>query len=109
MKRQEYFYFLVRNDFNQAQIDLILGVRRQYEALEYGGDLIALDGWERDQWYTFNQSGLFEADDEENVSGITSWSQCDTRLFITEIVIENALDGISYRTLDEMRNTNKFR
>ena len=63
-----------------------------------------LDDWERDQWYTFNRSGLFEKDDEENLSDITDWGQDDTRRYITEIEIENALRDISFRTLDEMRN-----
>ena len=112
MKRQEYFEFLKENDFNEKQIGLIMDVRNQFEEFEADneneeGYLFALDGWERDQWYTFNRSGLFEANDEENVSDITDWAQEDTRRYITEIVIENVLNDISFRTLDEMRNKYK--
>ncbi len=109
MSREQYLDFLNENNFNNEQIALILNVRKQFEAFEKEfedaeGYLDMLDGWERDQWYTFNRSGLFEANDEENVSEITDWHQDDTRRYITEIEINNPLRDISFRLIEEMRN-----
>lgn len=91
MNREEYLEFLRESEFNDSQIKLIVDTRVNFEAFEKENEnsedyLIMLDGWERDQWYTFNQSGLFESDDD-NVSDITDWEQSDTRRYITEIEI----------------------
>lgn len=94
MNREEYVEFLRENNFNQKQIDLITSVRTNFESFEKDNEenedySIALDGWERDQWYTFNRSGLFEDNDEENLSDITCWSQIETRMYVTEIEIQD--------------------
>ena len=76
----------MKQKFNKKQLELISTVRAEFKAFkqECKNNLDAIDGWERDQWYTFNRSGLFEANDEENLSGITNWHQNDTRRYITE-------------------------
>jgi hypothetical protein len=93
MTREGYLDFLNEDNFNAEQIALILNTRNQFESFEKEFEreercLNTLDGWEKDQWYTFNQSGLFE-DIEENLSGITAWEQEDTRRYITEVEINN--------------------
>lgn len=92
MKGIEYFIEvdrlkegLKRDEFNEAQIELVLEAFEEWTILyDEGMDSIAIDQWERDQWYRFNQSGLFEKDDENNKTDIIDWSQWETRHYITE-------------------------
>ncbi len=92
MTRDEFIKYLQDDMFNEGQIALILSVRSEFEAFKFENESdesysMLLDSWEREQWHTFNNSGLFESN-EDNLSGITNWKQTDTRLFITEIDIE---------------------
>lgn len=82
---------LIKNKFNDDQIELIQKVSQEFLALkdlrisdeeEYYN--VDWDGWERNQWYVFNRSGLFE-DDNTNKTGITNWTQYHTRKYITEL------------------------
>lgn len=98
MNREEYLEFLRESEFNDSQIKLIVDTRVNFEAFEKENEntedyAAILDGWERDQWYTFNRSGLFENDDF-NDSGITDWEQSDTRRYITEIEIIDIRNAI---------------
>lgn len=92
MKGIEYFTEVDRlkkglkqDEFNEAQIELVLKAFEEWITLhDEGMDSTAIDNWERDQWYTFNQSGLFEKDDEKNKTDITHWSPWETRHYISE-------------------------
>ena len=81
--KENYISFLQSMNFNEAQIELIVRVKEEYDGLPHR-DAGYVDGWERDQWYTFNRSGLFEGDDEDNKTHIDDWTQSDTREYITE-------------------------
>ena len=75
---------LKKDGFNEAQKKLVLNVFEEWISfISAVDDPVAIDNWERDQWYTFNRSGLFE-DDESNKTDITNWSQWETRHYITE-------------------------
>jgi len=72
-------YVEVRNTlFNQDQLALIEQMRAAYEDED-----IDEDCFERDLWYTMNQSGLFNKSDPRNKSEIDDWTVTDTRIFIT--------------------------
>lgn len=82
---EQYRAFLEHHRFNEKQIELIEKVKVDFELIDKESDeaFIEVDTWERAQWYTFNRSGLFERD-EENQSGIFDWAQAHTRMYITE-------------------------
>lgn len=92
MKGIEYFTEVDRlkeglkqDGFNEDQIELVLEAFKEWITLyDEGIDSVEIDRWERDQWYRFNRSGLFEEDDENNKTDITDWSQWETRHYITE-------------------------
>ena len=74
-------------NLNEEQKKLVLNVFEEWiSIISAVDDPVAIDNWERDQWYTFNRSGLFE-DDESNKTDITNWQQWHTRLFITEVPV----------------------
>jgi hypothetical protein len=73
---------LKESKFNAEQIELITRVKVEYEVAKTQ-PLFTYDNWERDLWYTMNQSGLFE--DDENKTGITAWGVSHTRMYISEI------------------------
>ena len=70
-------------NFNDAQIDLIIKCVDNYQ-VQKKGEWFDEDTYEREMWYTMNQSGLFE-NEPENVSGFTNWGIGHTRRYITEI------------------------
>lgn len=79
----EYEKYLFYMGFNFEQIEFIKKQRAYYTLIreeEYFDE----DTYERDMWYTMNQSGLFE-DNEDNKSDITDWTPDDTRMFITQV------------------------
>ena len=76
-----YLEYLKNWGFNEAQIALIIEQVKNFN----GSEDVDVDTFERDLWYTMNQSGLFEKDDDENESGIDNWTVNDTRRLITEI------------------------
>lgn len=69
--------------FNDEQLQLIQEVRDQYKAQKETEEFDE-DTFERDLWYTFNRSGLFEKDDDNNRSDISNWGVHHTRIYITE-------------------------
>lgn len=76
-----YLEYLKNWGFNEAQIALIIEQVKNFN----GSEDVDVDTFERDLWYTMNQSGLFEKDDDENESGIDNWTVNDTRRLVTEI------------------------
>ena len=78
-----YNRHLQKCNFNDAQIDLIIEQVNMYQINKKEG-YVDDDTFERDLWYTMNQSGLFEKDDE-NKTMITLWGVPHTRTYITEI------------------------
>ncbi len=74
---------LKESKFNAEQIELITRVKVEYEVVK-AQPLFIYDNWERDLWYTMNQSGLFE-DDDVKKTGITAWGVSHTRMYISEI------------------------
>lgn len=80
---EEYQRFLKQLRFNSSQIDFLLKQRKNYLHLRKQKDF-HYDTYERDMWYTMNQSGLFE-NTKDNIIGIVNWTPQDTRLYITEI------------------------
>lgn len=83
MINPNYEKLLKLYDFNEEQIQFI---NKQYENYQIirKDEHFYYDSWERDMWYTMNQSGLFEKD-EENKSEIYDWDPGDTRRFISEV------------------------
>jgi hypothetical protein len=80
---EQYKEFLKAMNFNPEQVEFIFKQYKNYEQISQEEEFY-YDTYERDMWYTMNRSGLFEKDDEENKSGITSWNSNHTRLYITE-------------------------
>ena len=74
---------LEKCNFNDAQIDLIIEQVNNFHSSKFD-PFFDEDTYERDLWYTMNQSGLFEKD-EENKTMITLWGVPHTRQYITEI------------------------
>jgi len=81
---KNYIEFLSSFNFNQSQIDFIVKQAEFYYSI-CKEDYFNYDCYERDLWYVFNQSGLFESNDENNISDIDIWDTSDTRFYITEI------------------------
>jgi hypothetical protein len=69
--------------FNAEQIEFILNEVENFRSQEKQ-EFFDYDTYERDAWYTFNRSGLFEKE-KVNKTGITNWSPTETRKFVTEI------------------------
>jgi hypothetical protein len=104
MYLDEYKEFLKESNFNEKQIEFILNVRKNYDFFEqeeeklyqsYDDDgayrfefSVRVDNFERELSETFNKSGLFEEDDESNMSEIYNWGQEDTREYITEVEVK---------------------
>lgn len=76
----EYGKYLFYMGFNSEQIEFIKK-QRAYYTLIREEEYFDIDTYERDMWYTMNQSGLFE----DNKSDITDWTPDDTRMFITQV------------------------
>jgi hypothetical protein len=77
---QRYLFYM---GFNFEQIEFIKK-QRAYYTLIREEEYFDIDSYERDMWYTMNQSGLFE-DNKDNKSDITDWTPDDTRMFITQV------------------------
>jgi hypothetical protein len=83
----EMMELLDADNFNEEQKKLVLKVFEEWISfISVNDDPTAIDSWERDQWYTFNQSGLFEKD-RKNKTEIIIWEQWHTRRDITEVPI----------------------
>lgn len=80
MEREEYLDFLIRMGYNQEQAEFIAQQRDDYlertKKNPFTND--ELDTYERDLWYTMNQSDFFGG---EHIL----WNASDTRMFITEL------------------------
>jgi len=84
-KEQEIIESLKDSEFNDKQIAFILERIKEYDEIRKF-ESFDIDNYERDMWYTINQSGLFEKDDDENLTDIDTWSPEDTRSYITDFI-----------------------